>query len=282
MSGPASVSFDNPDATMTIARFGVAGTYLLRLTASDGELSSSDDLNIIVTPPNQAPTVNAGPDQAISLPTNTANLNGSISDDGLPPGSSVSTNWSKVSGPGTVIFVAPNVTVSPASFSEAGTYVLRLTANDSQLAASDDITITVIDPRVFPHADFVVPQSSGTAGAFVIAPAGSAAVAQLLDSNVNTFWNTPDINNQSATFQFFDQEMVFIDRVRLQSANGIPGSASLKDFDVQVSSTNSNDASFVTVFSGTVQPERVISSYCSKPITAASAISSWPLSIRSR
>jgi hypothetical protein len=37
-----------------------------------------------VSPPNQAPVVAAGPDQTITLPTNTVNLSGTVSDDGRP------------------------------------------------------------------------------------------------------------------------------------------------------------------------------------------------------
>ena len=37
-----------------------------------------------VPPSNQAPTVNAGPDVAISLPVSSVSLNGNVSDDGLP------------------------------------------------------------------------------------------------------------------------------------------------------------------------------------------------------
>jgi RHS repeat-associated protein len=152
-SGPGSVSFDNPYSPSMTATFAVAGVYVLRLTASDGELSSIDEVTITVTSPNQAPSVNAGLDQTISLPNNAAELNGTISDDGLPLGSSVLTNWSKLSGPGSVIFANPNVTVTTASFSEGGTYVLRLTANDSQLQTSDDITFTVIPENHAPTAN---------------------------------------------------------------------------------------------------------------------------------
>jgi hypothetical protein len=212
-------------------------------------------VNITVTPPNQAPSVSAGPDQTISLP-NIANLNGTVADDGLPLGSSILTSWSKVSGPGTVAFANPNVTVTTAAFSEAGAYVLRLTASDSELTAADDLSITVIDPRVPPVADFVVPQSTGTAGAFVIASSGftsnAFAVDRVLDDSNATFWQTDGIANQFAKLQFFDQQMVFIDRIRLQSANGVSSPSSLKDFDVQVSATTSADASFVTVLSATL------------------------------
>ena len=67
-----------------------------------------------------------------------------MSDDGLPnPPGAVSTTWSKVSGPGTVTFGNANAVDTTASFSLAGSYVLRLTANDSALQASDDISVTV-------------------------------------------------------------------------------------------------------------------------------------------
>ena len=81
-------------------------------------------------PGNQPPSVNAGPSITIALP-NTATLNGTVTDDGLPatPGTVTST-WSKVSGPGTVTFANASALSTTASFSEAGTYVLRLTATD--------------------------------------------------------------------------------------------------------------------------------------------------------
>ena len=94
-------------------------------------------------PTNQPPGVNAGPNQTITLP-GSANLDGTVSDDGLPnPPGAVSTTWSKVSGPGTVTFGNANAVDTTASFSLAGSYVLRLTANDSVLQASDDISVTV-------------------------------------------------------------------------------------------------------------------------------------------
>jgi len=93
--------------------------------------------------PNQAPLVSAGSDQAITLPTNAVNLSGMAVDDGLPAGSTLAVAWSKVSGPGTVTFGNAQAAATQASFSAAGVYVLRLTANDSQLSGSDEVTITV-------------------------------------------------------------------------------------------------------------------------------------------
>ena len=143
VSGPGTVTFVNPNALATAATFSAAGSYVLRLTASDSALSATDDITITVSPANQAPVVNAGADQTITLPA-VANLAGTVTDDGLPnPPATVTKTWSKVSGPGTVTFGTPNALTTTATFSTAGGYVLRLTANDSALASSDDIAVTV-------------------------------------------------------------------------------------------------------------------------------------------
>jgi hypothetical protein len=145
VSGPAAVTFGDANSPATAATFTVLGTYVLRLTASDTALSGSDDVQITVAAavPNQAPVVNAGSDQSIRLPVNTASLSGTVSDDGLPLGASVTATWSKVSGPGTVTFASANAVGTTATFSTIGTYVLRLTASDTALTGSDDMQVTV-------------------------------------------------------------------------------------------------------------------------------------------
>ena len=100
-------------------------------------------------PVNRAPTVNAGSDQTVVLP-DSGNLNGTVSDDGLPAGSVVSTSWSQVSGPGTATFGDVSASATTVTFSAAGSYVLRLTANDGELTASDDVAFTVLDPGSTP------------------------------------------------------------------------------------------------------------------------------------
>ena len=54
---------------------------------------------------NHGPTVNAGPDQTVSI-LGLASLSGTVTDDGLP-GSGLTYLWSKISGPGTVTFGNP-------------------------------------------------------------------------------------------------------------------------------------------------------------------------------
>src|SRR5258705_3994185 len=147
LSGPGDVSFADGNSANTSASFNTAGNYVLRLTASDGQLGADDDLTVTIDPPNQAPTVNAGTNQTITLPAN-ANLNGIAIDDGLPVGSSLSTAWSKSSGPGLVMFANANSLTTSANFSAAGVYVLRLTADDSEEATSSELTISVASTPV--------------------------------------------------------------------------------------------------------------------------------------
>ncbi len=146
VSGPATVTFGNSSALSTTATFSVAGTYTLRLTANDSALSASDDVVVTVAaepPINQAPVVGAGADQTITLPA-AATLSGTVTDDGLPnPPSALTIAWTMVAGPGTVVFANPAAPATTATFSTAGTYTLELRADDSALANSDTVTITV-------------------------------------------------------------------------------------------------------------------------------------------
>jgi PKD repeat protein len=48
VSGPGTTTFTPPSAAQTSASFSATGTYVLRATASDGQLSTSDDVTITV------------------------------------------------------------------------------------------------------------------------------------------------------------------------------------------------------------------------------------------
>ncbi len=97
----------------------------------------------LVTSVNEAPTVNAGADTSITLPTNTVNLTGSVSDDGLPNDGLLSTVWTVESGAGTVTFADANAINTSARFNAPGVYTLRLTADDGDQQAFDEVVITV-------------------------------------------------------------------------------------------------------------------------------------------
>jgi len=94
--------------------------------------------------PSPWPVVDAGQNQTIVLPDDTAALSGSASDDGLPdPPGALTTVWTLHSGPEPVSFADEYALDTTATFSGPGTYVLRLTADDGQYQSYDDVTITV-------------------------------------------------------------------------------------------------------------------------------------------
>jgi len=142
---PAPVTFGDASALNTTATFTVSGVYTLQLAVSDGELTGADTLTVVV---NLAPVVNAGVDQTITLPTSSVNLNGTASDDGLPPGSVLTVTWSAINNPpAPVTFGDANALSTTATFSAAGTYTLQLSASDGASVSTDTLTVTVNAPQ---------------------------------------------------------------------------------------------------------------------------------------
>ncbi len=143
-SGPGTVTFADASAVDTTATFSAAGDYVLQLEANDGTDTTPDTVTITVnpepTPGNTAPTVDAGPDAAITLPTNSVALDGTVNDADSDP---LTTTWTKSSGPGTVTFADASAVDTTATFSAAGDYVLQLEANDGTDTTPDTVTITV-------------------------------------------------------------------------------------------------------------------------------------------
>ncbi|MEI6809901.1 MAG: polysaccharide deacetylase family protein, partial [bacterium] len=113
---------------------------------------------------NLVPEVDAGPDRITTLPSGMIRLDGIVDDDGLPGlPLSVSSSWILVSGPAAPVFrnaTAPNTIIT---LPVAGVYVLRLTASDGALTASDDVTIVVQPSGTVTTGDFVVAASQDDA-----------------------------------------------------------------------------------------------------------------------
>src|SRR5205823_3152478 len=147
-SGPGPVIFSDPANVSTQATFAQAGTYVIKLTASDSQLSGSGTITITVqpSPTNLAPTVRAGATLTTRQPNNVVTLNGFAADDGLPAGRTLAISWTQISGPAAVTFSSPNTAVTQATFSQAGTYVLQLAATDSLLSSSSTTTVVVLAP----------------------------------------------------------------------------------------------------------------------------------------
>jgi hypothetical protein len=112
-----------------------------RFVASSG--SFGDRFEIVPDGTDQPVIVDAGSDQVVAL-SDGARLTGSVRDDGLPdPPGATTSSWSAVTGPGAVTFADPLAPSTSATFSDVGTYVLRLTGSDGATTRSDDVTVIV-------------------------------------------------------------------------------------------------------------------------------------------
>jgi len=115
---------------------------LVAIAAGDGVLAGS---LLSTTPPeNRAPIVDAGPDQTI-FDVQTIDLQGVVTDDGLPWPPTLTTLWTVQNAPlgSTVAFADASTIDTTATFSEPGVYTLRLTADDGQQQGYDDLSVTV-------------------------------------------------------------------------------------------------------------------------------------------
>ena len=164
-SGPGTVTFGNANQAGTTATFSATGVYVLRLTANDGGLTATDDVQITVNGPLM---VNAGADQVITLP-NTAMLLGNVTGGA----GTLTINWTKQSGPGSVIFSQASNTATEAIFALSGVYVLRLSVTDTTGTVTDDVQVTVnADPTPpptlsAPPVDMTVATTLGDATEFL-------------------------------------------------------------------------------------------------------------------
>lgn len=92
---------------------------------------------------NLRPRVDAGEVQTIRWPVSQVRLTGFAIDDGRLE-KKLTTDWSLVKGPQAVTFENPEGLATNVLFAAPGVYRLRLKANDGELKASDDVTVSVL------------------------------------------------------------------------------------------------------------------------------------------
>ncbi len=125
------------------------GTNVIAVEVHQSVGNSSDisfDFELVsqVVASNQPPSVAAGGDLTIALPSD-GFLNGFVTDDGLV---SIVTNlWSELDGPAPVDFQTPASLQTYVRFSAPGRYTLRLSAYDGELIGFDDLIMTV-EPEI--------------------------------------------------------------------------------------------------------------------------------------
>src|SRR5690606_29354359 len=99
ISGPSSSTISTSTTASTGISALIEGSYKYQLTVTDNSGAiAKDTVQVTVNPaPNQSPSVTAGNNQTITLPTNTATLSGSGTD---TDGTIASYKWIQTAGPG--------------------------------------------------------------------------------------------------------------------------------------------------------------------------------------
>lgn len=168
--GDDGVRFEAPHAAATRASFQRRGRYVLTLTGDDGSLAASDEMTVTV---NEPPIVDAGPRQEVKPASarrllddlaedhpsrpwlkervredallSAASLVGELLDDGLGDSQRgrISARWTKVSGPGDVLFADDKALSTIAVFSRSGHYLLRLSVDNGSFSMDDEVTVAV-------------------------------------------------------------------------------------------------------------------------------------------
>ena len=160
ISGPAAYSIATPAQAQTAINSLVQGVYQFELKVTDNSGGiAKDTVAVTVNPaPNVAPSANAGIDQSITLPTNSASLNGSGTD---PDGTIASYQWTKISGPASYAITNNTLAQTTATSLVQGVYQFELKVTDnSGASAKDTVSITVNPaPNVPPVANAGIDQS---------------------------------------------------------------------------------------------------------------------------
>jgi len=150
-SGPATATISSAASLSTqVTGMTVAGSYVFTLYATDNNgRSANGSITVTVDPAvgtpttPTPPTVSAGSNQTITLPTSSVTLTGTATANGGDVLSSF--NWMLVSGPGFVKFSNEWAVSTVVTSMVAGTYVfgLQVTDNEGLTTTSSPVTIVV-------------------------------------------------------------------------------------------------------------------------------------------
>jgi hypothetical protein len=139
VSGAAAVIHNN-NTMQAFFTPTTSGVFEFKVSVSDGQATSTDNVVVTVDNANQVPIANAG-SNIVAVLDQTVTLDGSASND--PDGTEVSYIWSQTSG--TQVSLSNSNTARPSfTASQAGVYVFELRVYDgTDTSSPSTVTVTV-------------------------------------------------------------------------------------------------------------------------------------------
>jgi hypothetical protein len=149
LSGPSAAAIGSAGSATTTVSGLVQGTYEFQLTVTDNSgVTASDAVYVTVKTPvvvPGAPTVDAGANQTIILPTNSASLTATASESG---GTIVSFAWTQVSGPSTAAVGSAGSATTTVSGLVQGTYEFQVMVTDNSGVTASDVVYVTVKPAI--------------------------------------------------------------------------------------------------------------------------------------
>jgi hypothetical protein len=187
ISGPSSFTIANTGVVSTNVTGLALGVYSFRLAVTDNAGATTADTVLVTVKAipisNQLPVANAGADIAITLPVNTATLNGSSSRDN--DGTIASYAWSKISGPSSFTIANAGTATTNVTNLAQGVYSFRLVVTDNIGSTSADTVVV----NVAKAAGLVAGSGTGLRGNyFNTASLSGTVVLSRVDATVDFNW----------------------------------------------------------------------------------------------
>ncbi len=177
ISGPSLFNILTPTNALTSVISLVQGTYQFQLQVTDNAGAVGKDTVVVsvnaAPPPNIVPVSNAGNDVVITLPTNTATLSGSGTDQ---DGTIASYAWTKIAGPSQFNIASPSSAQTNLTNLAQGTYQFQLTVTDDDGGTDVDIVIVTVNPAPAPPQN-VAPTANAGNNANITLPANTVTLS---------------------------------------------------------------------------------------------------------
>ena len=145
IEGPVVTLKDTTTKTLTVTEL-VEGNYRFKVTVKDNEGATAfKQVGLIVKPkPNELPTVNAGENKTITLPTDTTYFDAVAQD---PDGSIDTYSWKKLQGPASAVLSGKTTARLSLSGLTEGSYSFEVSVKDNVGATAKDTVLLTVNPK---------------------------------------------------------------------------------------------------------------------------------------